>query len=536
LPLRQTGSSLISTDPATAEPETETVLSFAELGVRPETVAALAAMDITAPFAIQTLAVPIALAGSDVIGQARTGTGKTLAFGVPLLERVEVDEPAGSPPQALVVVPTRELCVQVARDLDRAGANRGVRVFAIYGGRAYEPQIEALRTGVHVVVGTPGRLIDLTEAGHLKLSAIRMLVLDEADEMLDLGFLPDVERIMARTVAEGRQTMLFSATMPGPVVTLARRFLRQPVQVRAEAPDEGRTVPTTAQHVFRAHSMDKIEMLARLLQARDRGLIMVFCRTKRTCDRVAEQLVERGFAAAAVHGDLGQGAREQALRAFRSGKIDVLVATDVAARGIDVSGVTHVVNYQCPEDETVYLHRIGRTGRAGGSGVAVTFVDWDDVPRWNLINRALVLPFADPAETYSTSAHFYDALDIPEAVRGVLPRESRSRAGLAAEAVEDIGETGRSRAASRQDRSRAAEAPRPPAAASRTRNRRRTRGGAWDGGATAHPPVAAAPEHGPASSARSGIPDTTTRRRRRRGGRGRTHGNGQADLPDAESA
>jgi superfamily II DNA/RNA helicase len=287
-------------------------------------------------------------------------------------------------------------------------------------------------------------LLDLVRQRHLDLSHVAALVLDEADEMLDLGFLPDVESIIAATPT-ARQTMLFSATMPGPIVTLARRYLRAPVNIRAEHPDETATVPTTKQHVFRAHALDKPEMLARLLQAHGRGLTMVFVRTKRTAAKLADDLAERGFAAAAVHGDLGQGQREQALRAFRTGKVDVLVATDVAARGIDVGGVTHVVNYQCPEDEKTYLHRIGRTGRAGESGIAVTFVDWDDLPRWSLINTALELPFPDPPETYSTSEHLYDALDIPTQAGGVLPRSQRTRAGLAAESLEDLGETGRGR-------------------------------------------------------------------------------------------
>ena len=269
-----------------------------------------------------------------------------------------------------------------------------------------------------------------------------MLVLDEADEMLDLGFLPDVERILALTPDE-RQTMLFSATMPGPVVALARRFMRQPTHIRAEEPDEGRTVPETRIFVYRAHAMDKGEVLARILQAQGRGLTMVFCRTKRTCDKVADDLADRGFAAAAVHGDLGQGAREQALRAFRNGKIDVLVATDVAARGIDVEDVTHVINYQCPEDEKTYLHRIGRTARAGNTGVAVTFVDWDDLHRWGMINKALDLGIPKAEETYSSSEHLFTDLDIPAGTKGTLPRSARTRAGLAAERVEDLGETGR---------------------------------------------------------------------------------------------
>ncbi len=429
--------------------------------MRPETADALAAVGISEAFPIQEQVLPVAMSGSDVIGQAKTGTGKTLGFGLPLLERIvsptepgfrELTDPGK--PQALVVVPTRELAHQVARDLQLAGKPRGVRLLAVYGGRAYEPQVEALRRGIEVVVGTPGRLLDLEQRGDLSLGHVRTLVLDEADEMLDLGFLPDVERIVARVPA-GRQTMLFSATMRGEVISLARRYMDSPVHIRATDPDDDmQTVQSVEQHVFRAHAMDKVEMLARILQAEGRGLTMVFCRTKRTAQKVADDLTERGFAAGAVHGDLGQGAREQALRAFRNGKVDVLVATDVAARGIDVEDVTHVVNFQCPEDEKTYLHRVGRTGRAGKSGTAVTFVDWDDVPRWTLINKALALPFDDPVETYSSSEHLFDALAIPPGTKGILPRSSRTRAGLAAEQVEDLGETGKARSRPAASRTR----------------------------------------------------------------------------------
>ncbi|MGW1229735.1 DEAD/DEAH box helicase, partial [Streptomyces sp. NPDC002530] len=417
-----------------------------------ETAEALEAVGITSPFPIQELTLPVALSGSDVIGQAKTGTGKTLGFGLPLLERVTVlaDVEAGrarpeeltDSPQALIVVPTRELCQQVTNDLLTAGKVRNVRVLAIYGGRAYEPQVEALKKGVDVIVGTPGRLLDLAGQRKLDLSKVRALVLDEADEMLDLGFLPDVERIITMLPAK-RQTMLFSATMPGAVISLARRYMSQPTHINATSPDdEGTTVKNTAQYVYRAHSMDKPEMVSRILQAKGRGLAMIFCRTKRTAADIAEQLEKRGFASGAVHGDLGQGAREQALRAFRNGKVDVLVCTDVAARGIDVEGVTHVINYQSPEDEKTYLHRIGRTGRAGAKGIAITLVDWDDIPRWQLINKALDLNFPDPAETYSTSPHLYEDLDIPAGTKGVLPRAERTRAGLKAEEIEDLGETG----------------------------------------------------------------------------------------------
>ncbi|MFD5894470.1 DEAD/DEAH box helicase [Streptomyces sp. NPDC060366] len=437
------------------------------------------------------MTLPVALSGKDVIGQAKTGTGKTLGFGLPLLERVTVpaDVEAGraapelltNAPQALVVVPTRELCQQVTNDLQTAGKVRNVRVLAIYGGRAYEPQVEALKKGVDVVVGTPGRLLDLAGQRKLDLSHVRGLVLDEADEMLDLGFLPDVERIIQLLPAK-RQTMLFSATMPGAVIGLARRYMSQPTHISATSPDDaGATVANTTQRVYRAHSMDKPEMVARILQAEGRGLAMIFCRTKRTAADIADQLAQRGFASGAVHGDLGQGAREQALRAFRNGKVDVLVCTDVAARGIDVEGVTHVINYQSPEEEKTYLHRIGRTGRAGASGIAVTLVDWDDIPRWQLINKALDLGFPNPPETYSTSPHLFEELDIPAGTKGILPRTDRTRAGLSAEQVEDLGETGgrgrKSAGPSSSARTSTAVQEERPARTRTPRQRRRTRGG-----------------------------------------------------------
>jgi superfamily II DNA/RNA helicase len=524
--------------------------TFAELGIVPETAGALEAVGITIPFPVQALAIPLALTGTDLIGQARTGTGKTLAFGAPLLQLIDfVDDHR---PRALVVVPTRELAIQVAADLVVAGKGLGARVLAVYGGRSYEPQVAALKAGIDVVSGTPGRLLDLARQGHLDLSDVQILVLDEADEMLDLGFLPDVERILALTPAS-RQTMLFSATMPGEVISLSRKYLKQPTRIRAEEPDEGRTVPETAQFVYRAHSMDKPEVLARILQADGRGLAMVFCHTKRQCDKLAADLSERGFAAAAVHGDLGQGQREQALRAFRAGKVDVLVATDVAARGIDVEGVTHVINYSCPDDEKTYLHRIGRTGRAGASGVAVTLVDWDDLARWKSINSLLDLSFPDPPETYSTSDELHEQLGIPRGVTGVLPRADRTRAGLGAEVLEDLGETGRPRRSAtggtsagprsggRGERDRAprkraaastdgasARAPKTPSTASAatdgaaSRPRRQRTRSAQSATASASPteagtPAAAAQGAGPTAS-------DGPRRRRSRGGRGRSGG------------
>src|SRR6478735_8015537 len=550
----------------TAAAPVVTDLTFADFDVHPDIVASLAEHGIVTPFPIQAMTLPVALGGHDIIGQAKTGTGKTLGFGVPILQRIVTPTDEGfeslakpGKPQALAVAPTRELAVQVAGDLERAGTKRGVRVLTVYGGRAYEPQIEALKKGVEVVVGTPGRLIDLAKQGHLDLSQARTVVLDEADEMLDLGFLPDVETLMAQT-SPTRQTMLFSATMPGAIVALARRYMRQPTHIRAMGdPDENaHTVKAIEQFVYRAHALDKVEMLARILQARGRGLTLVFSRTKRTAAKVADDLSERGFAAAAIHGDLGQGAREQALRAFRHGNVDVLVATDVAARGIDVENVTHVINFQCPEGEKTYVHRIGRTARAGNTGIAVTFVDWDDIPRWGLINRQLDLGIPDPEETYSSSDHLYAELDIPTSVTGRLRKSQQTRAGLDAEELEDLGATGKASGrrngkpadggrdagrrehgrseprgearAAKRDESGTEERPR------RNRNRRRTVK-SHDGEVAGAPAVVESPaSNGSDPADPSGPTEGATRRprRRRRGGGGA--GSGGGDSAGADKA
>ena len=390
--------------------------TFAELGVAAELVEALGELGIREAFSIQELAVPIALDGRDIIGQARTGMGKTYAFGIPLLDRVfdsaDVEELDGTP-RALVVVPTRELAVQVGEDLTRAASLTPLRLATIYGGRPYEEQIEALAGGIDVVVGTPGRLIDLHQRGDLRLDKSAILVLDEADEMLDMGFLPDVEKLWA-AVPGSVQTMLFSATMPGQILTLARAKMRQPLHIRAESADAPATHTTTRQVVFKSHRMDKPEVLARILQAEGRGRTIIFTRTKRTAAEVAEDLGRRGFAVGAVHGDLSQGAREKSLDAFRAGDVDILVATDVAARGIDVEDVTHVVNYQTPDDPMTYVHRIGRTGRAGHSGTAVTLAGYDELHKWQLIDTDLRLGQPNPPEWFSTSPELYQSLSIPE--------------------------------------------------------------------------------------------------------------------------
>ncbi|MDO3645541.1 DEAD/DEAH box helicase [Nocardia mangyaensis] len=474
--------------------------SFAELGVRPEIVRALGEIGIERTFAIQELTLPLALAGDDLIGQARTGMGKTFGFGVPLLHRIATADTGTTPldgtPRALVIVPTRELCIQVSKDLENASKyltnhQGSLKVCAIYGGRPYDTQIAALRDGVDVVVGTPGRLLDLANQNHLILGKIGVLVLDEADEMLDLGFLPDIERILSMVPA-ARQTMLFSATMPGPIITLARTFLTKPTHIRAELANDSAVHDRTEQFVYRAHAMDKAELVARVLQAESRGATMIFTRTKRTAQKVADDLAERGFNVGAVHGDLNQVAREKALTKFRKGGIDVLVATDVAARGIDIDDVTHVINYQCPEDEKTYVHRIGRTGRAGRTGVAITLIDWDELHRWESINKALGLNMADPAETYSSSPHLYAELGIPEGITGVIRKARPARED--GDVVEERTERPKS-----------------------TRSRRRTRGGKADQPAeNGSAPTEAISDADQAEGTEGAEGDKPARRRRRR--------------------
>lgn len=416
---------------------------------------ALAAKGIIEPFPIQSQTIPMGLGGQDIIGQAKTGTGKTLGFGLPLLQSLGKDPEPGV--QALVVVPTRELCVQVAEDLVTAASNRPTKVVAIYGGKAYEGQVEQLKAGAQVVVGTPGRLLDLASQRMLSLKNVKIMVLDEADKMLDLGFLSDIEKLFAQT-PPARHTMLFSATMPGPIVALARRFMNRPIHIRATGTDEGLTQANIKHVVYRAHSLDKDEVVARILQSEGRGKTVVFTRTKRAAAKLVEELNDRGFNAAAVHGDLNQEQRERAMAAFKAGKKDILIATDVAARGIDVNDVTHVINHTIPDDHDTYLHRAGRTGRAGKTGIAVTFVDWDDMHKWSLINRALEMGIPEPVETYSSSPHLYEDLDIPAGTKGRLAsagpareREPRTTAAGAARGGRGgggRGDSGRSGSAS----------------------------------------------------------------------------------------
>src|SRR3954453_8561127 len=479
------------------ESELNTVTTFRELGVLPEICDALERGGITTPFAIQEMTLSVALLGTDLIGQARTGTGKTLAFGIPVLQRsVATSDPAYADlpqgkPQALIVAPTRELALQVSSDLALASTDLGLRVLTVYGGVPYEGQLDALSAGVDIVVGTPGRPLDLCTRKSPDISHVHAVVLDEADEMLDLGFLPDVEKLLSMT-PETRQTMLFSATMPSAIVTLARRHMRHPMNIRAESSYDTTMVPATAQFIYLAHDLDKPEMIGRILQAEDAGKMIVFTRTKRQAQRVADDLQERGFKASPLHGDMAQVAREKALTRFREDKLQVLVATDVAARGIDVAGVTHVINYSCPEDDKTYVHRIGRTGRAGASGIAITFVDWADLHRWKMINKTLELPFDEPQETYSTSEHLFHDQGIPKGTKGGIVEPAPAKP--------------------REERPERTERPRGDRP-QRNRNRTRTRSGE-------KVEAAASADGSPSADKPEGSGSGNRRRRRRRSGSG----------------
>ncbi len=447
-------------------------MTFKDLGIDQDIYQALEGRGITSPFPIQEQAIPLALTGQDIIGQAKTGTGKTLGFGLPLIQSLGLNPEKGA--KALVVVPTRELAIQVAEDLKHACSNRTTTVAAIYGGKAYEGQIAEIDAGAQIIVGTPGRLIDLSKQKKLDLKHIQFMVLDEADEMLDLGFLPDVEKLFAYT-PESRQTMLFSATMPGAIVSLARRYQNKPVHIRVNDPDEGLTKADIKQFVYRAHALDKDEVVGRILQAEGRGKTIIFCRTKRQAAKLADELIDRGFNASALHGDMSQEAREKSMANFRSGKKDILVATEVAARGIDVDDVTHVINYSVPEDEKAYLHRVGRTGRAGRLGIAVTFVDWEDLARWTHINIELKFGQPDPTETYSSSEHLFVDLNIPAGTKGRLKASTRVEAPKSSRPQGQKGSRPSRGSDSRPERSGEKRADRPAGTANRTRNR--TRGG-----------------------------------------------------------
>ena len=353
---------------ATAEARGGGVESFAKLGLSQAILDALSHLGYELPTPIQEQAIPALLAGRDVIGQAQTGTGKTAAFGLPMLEYVD---PADPDVQALVLTPTRELCIQVTQALRAYGANRGVEVVAVFGGASIRDQASRLNQGAQVVVGTVGRVMDMMSRHHLFLDSARYVVLDEADEMLDLGFLEDVEAILARCPT-GRQTALFSATIPPEIKRLAEKRMYDPVMIRVRA--QTLTIDTVEQFYVEVPDGEKPDALARLLRAERPDQAIIFVRTKVGADRLARRLSERGVRVKALHGDMSQGSRDGVMLAFKGGRERLLVATDVAARGLDITGVTHVVNYDIPGSPDVYVHRIGRTGRVGRSGRAITLI------------------------------------------------------------------------------------------------------------------------------------------------------------------
>lgn len=341
--------------------------TFAALGLSDALIATLSGLGYDEPTPIQAQAIPLLLAGRDVIAQAQTGTGKTAAFALPIIERVTDDHAV----QALVLAPTRELAVQVAEAIHRYGRHRALRVLPIYGGQPIERQLRGLAQGAQVVVGTPGRVLDHLRRGSLRFDHLRMVVLDEADEMLDMGFAEELEAILQLAPAE-RQTALFSATLPPAVQNLTLRYTRQPVRVSIAA--EQLAAPRIRQIYYEVLARDKLDALCRVLDAEMPQLAIVFCRTRQEADDIGERLQGRGYAAESLHGDLSQAVRDRVMRRFREGQLDVLVATDVAARGLDIAEVSHVINYDVPTDPESYVHRIGRTGRAGRDGVAITFI------------------------------------------------------------------------------------------------------------------------------------------------------------------
>jgi ATP-dependent RNA helicase RhlE len=376
-----------------AEGTSLTNKSFAELGVAQPLLRALAAEDYHTPTPIQARAIPALLAGKDMLGIAQTGTGKTAAFGLPLLQRLAADRRAAGPCRArvLVLAPTRELAIQIHDSLKTYGRHLGLRHTVVFGGVGQQPQVKAMTKGVDTLVATPGRLLDLMQQGHIMLDRVEYLVLDEADRMLDMGFIRDVRRIVA-ALPKQRQSLLFSATMPAEVERLAADMLRQPVRV--EVTPNVVTVDRVEQRVLFVEASDKRAALARLLRDPALSRVLVFTRTKHRANRVSADLDKAGIATAAIHGNKSQQARQRALEGFREGRTRVLVATDIAARGIDVDGVSHVINYELPHEPESYVHRIGRTARAGAAGVALSLCDASERGQLRAIERLIRRPLA----------------------------------------------------------------------------------------------------------------------------------------------
>lgn len=354
---------------------------FKELGISDIIIRSLSDMGFEEPTPIQEQAIPTLLAGKDLVGQAQTGTGKTAAFGIPLLENLE---PGKGPIRGIVLTPTRELAIQVAEELNKIAQFSNVHTLPIYGGQDIQRQIKALQRKPQIIVATPGRLMDHMERRTIRLTDISMVVLDEADEMLNMGFIEDIEKILSAT-PESRQTLLFSATMPKQIQSLAQRFLKEPVMISIKAKEV--TVPLIEQYYMELQDRQKFDVLCRLLDIQSPELAIIFGRTKRRVDELTEGLKKRGYSAEGIHGDLTQAKRDTVIRQFRESTIEILVATDVAARGLDISGVTHVYNFDIPQDPESYVHRVGRTGRAGQTGSAMTFVIPREIEHLRTIER-----------------------------------------------------------------------------------------------------------------------------------------------------
>ena len=399
-PVHVSSTSALTT--TTTMPPVEAPTGFADLGVPARIDEGLAAAGFAQPFAIQTEAIPLAMLGRDVCGRARTGSGKTLAFGVPMMARI-LDEAEPTRPLGLVLVPTRELAVQVAEVLEPVANHAGQRILAVYGGASRHHQIDALKAGIEIVVATPLRLIDLLKSNEVSLADVEVVVLDEADRMADDGFTPQVEWILRHCTGRS-QTMLFSATLDGDVGHLIRHYLKDPVEV---AIDSATDTVGTMHHLFLAvHHMDKARVVGSIAKGVPR--LAVFCQTKRLCDKVAAALQDLGVDASAIHGDLPQVARERALRQFAEGKLAVLVATDVAARGLDIDDIGAVVHYDPPKDAKDYLHRSGRTARAGRDGWAVTLEEYNQHTPMRILQRTLRLPLEPPIEVFSNDVRLHD--------------------------------------------------------------------------------------------------------------------------------
>lgn len=390
------------------------MVTFEQLNLSKRVMSALKEMGFEEPTPIQAEAIPLLMEQQDVIGQAQTGTGKTAAFGIPIIEKLN---PRYRGVQALILTPTRELAIQVAEEISKVGRFKEVKTLPIYGGQPIERQIRALRFGVQVVIGTPGRILDHLNRKTLRLDKIKMLVLDEADEMLDMGFIEDIETILKAT-PEDRQTLLFSATMAEEIQRLAKNYLREPRMITVSKDEL--TVPLIDQVYYEVREKDRLEALCRILDTSDTTLAIIFCRTKRGVDDLVNGLHARGYQAEGLHGDLSQTQRNRVMKKFRDGKVEILVATDVAARGLDVENVSHVINYEVPQDPESYVHRIGRTGRAGRSGVAITLVVPREYRQLRLIEKI--------AKTRITRGQLPSIADVAERQRDFIKGKIREMA------------------------------------------------------------------------------------------------------------